>query len=91
VHPLKLAHRGYSKAPDLSPFDHESNSYAGPSIDEVRRLREKQLRPGIFLHYKKPTVVVAGKFHRVMDAIGKRYLDAWEASSRLAWDIVMQR
>ncbi len=64
------------KIPHLPPFEHEPKKYAGPSADEVLRLREQFLNPGIFLYYRKPLMLVEGKMQYVWDERGKRYLDA---------------
>ena len=64
------------KIPQLPPFEHEPKKYAGPSADEVLRLRKQFLNPGIFLYYRKPLMLVGGKMQYVWDEHGKRYLDA---------------
>ena len=64
------------KIPQLPPFEHEPKKYAGPSADEVLRLRKQFLNPGIFLYYRKPLMLVEGKMQYVWDERGKRYLDA---------------
>jgi alanine-glyoxylate transaminase / (R)-3-amino-2-methylpropionate-pyruvate transaminase len=64
------------KIPHLPPFEHEPKKYAGPSADEVLRLRKQFLNPGIFLYYRKPLMLVEGKMQYVWDERGKRYLDA---------------
>jgi alanine-glyoxylate transaminase / (R)-3-amino-2-methylpropionate-pyruvate transaminase len=62
--------------PELPPFDFKPNKYAGPSPDEVLKLRKEFLNPGIFLYYKKPLMLVQGRMQYVWDESGKRYLDA---------------
>ena len=37
------------KTPVMPPFDHSPKPYAGPSADEVFKLRRQFLNPGIFL------------------------------------------
>ena len=64
------------KTPELPPFNHQPRKYAGPSADEVLRLRKQFLNPGIFLYYKKPIMLVEGRMQYVWDEQGKRYLDA---------------
>ena len=64
------------KLPELPPFDFQPNEYAGPSADEVLRLRKEFLNPGIFLYYKKPIMLVQGRMQYVWDETGRRYLDA---------------
>jgi 4-aminobutyrate aminotransferase and related aminotransferases len=62
--------------PVLPHFDYQPKPYAGPSADEVLRLRQQFLNPGIFLYYKNPIMLVEGKMQYVWDESGKRYLDA---------------
>jgi len=62
--------------PVLPPFDYQPKPYAGPSADEVLRLRKQFLNPGIFLYYKNPIMLVEGRMQYVWDERGKRYLDA---------------
>jgi alanine-glyoxylate transaminase/(R)-3-amino-2-methylpropionate-pyruvate transaminase len=64
------------KTPDLPPFDYQPKPYAGPSADEVLRLRKQFLNPGIFLYYKKPIMFVEGRMQYLFDETGRRYLDA---------------
>jgi alanine-glyoxylate transaminase / (R)-3-amino-2-methylpropionate-pyruvate transaminase len=59
----------------LPPFPFQPKAYAGPSADEVLALRKEFLNPGIFLYYKKPLMLVAGRMQYVWDDTGKRYLD----------------
>jgi alanine-glyoxylate transaminase/(R)-3-amino-2-methylpropionate-pyruvate transaminase len=59
----------------LPPFSFQPNAYAGPSADEVLALRKEFLNPGIFLYYKRPLMLVAGRMQYVWDETGKRYLD----------------
>jgi len=62
--------------PVLPHFDYQPKPYAGPSADEVLRLRKQFLNPGIFLYYKNPIMLVEGRMQYVWDEHGKRYLDA---------------
>ncbi len=62
--------------PVLPHFDSQPKPYAGPSADEVLRLRKQFLNPGIFLYYKKPIMFVEGKMQYLWDEHGRRYLDA---------------
>lgn len=62
--------------PVLPPFDYQPKQYAGPSADEVLRLRKQFLNPGIFLYYKNPIMLVEGRMQYMWDEHGKRYLDA---------------
>ncbi|MEY2483365.1 MAG: hypothetical protein QOK24_1893 [Verrucomicrobiota bacterium] len=64
------------KIPELPQFEHRPRKYAGPSADEVLRLRKEFLNPGIFLYYKKPVMFVEGKMQYLWDETGRRYLDA---------------
>jgi alanine-glyoxylate transaminase/(R)-3-amino-2-methylpropionate-pyruvate transaminase len=63
------------KTPVLPPFDFQPRAYAGPSADEVLKLRREFLNPGIFLYYKKPMMLVEGRGQYVFDDKGRRYLD----------------
>ena len=64
------------KSPELPPFNFSPTPYHGPSAEEVLRLRQEFLNPGIFLYYKKPLMLVAGKMQYAWDDTGRRYLDA---------------
>src|SRR4051794_12272667 len=61
--------------PTLPPTTHTPQPYTGPSLDEVLALRKQFLRPGLFLYYKKPIMLVEGKMQYVWDESGRRYLD----------------
>src|SRR5882724_6485983 len=63
------------KTPALPPFDYTPRPYAGPSADEVLRLRKKFLSPALFLYYKKPVMLVEGRGQYLFDEKGRRYLD----------------
>jgi len=63
------------KNPVLPPFDYQPKAYAGPSADEVLKLRREFLNPGLVLYYKKPMMLVEGKYQYVFDDKGRRYLD----------------
>jgi alanine-glyoxylate transaminase / (R)-3-amino-2-methylpropionate-pyruvate transaminase len=58
------------RTPKLPAFDYQPQAYAGPSAEEVLRLRREFLNPGIFLYYKKPLMLVEGKGQYVLDALG---------------------
>jgi alanine-glyoxylate transaminase/(R)-3-amino-2-methylpropionate-pyruvate transaminase len=64
-----------NRSPALPPTSHKPAPYKGASADEVLALRKELLNPGIFLYYKKPLMLVEGKFQYVWDDTGKRYLD----------------
>jgi alanine-glyoxylate transaminase/(R)-3-amino-2-methylpropionate-pyruvate transaminase len=64
------------KIPELPAFDHQPAKYAGPSAEEVLRLRREFMNPGIFLYYQKPIMLVEGRMQYVWDESGRRYLDA---------------
>jgi alanine-glyoxylate transaminase / (R)-3-amino-2-methylpropionate-pyruvate transaminase len=64
------------KIPELPPFHFAPAPYQGPSADEVLQRRREFLNPGIFLYYKEPLMLVAGKMQYAWDETGKRYLDA---------------
>lgn len=63
------------KAIPLPPTSHQPQNYTGPSAEEVLRLRQQYLNPGLFLYYKQPIMIVEGKMQYVWDHTGKRYLD----------------
>src|SRR5258707_8952094 len=63
------------KTPALPPFDYTPRPYAGPSADEVLRLRKKFLSPALFHYYKKPVMFVEGRGQYLFDEKGRRYLD----------------
>ena len=64
------------KNPELPPFDHLPQPYAGPSAAEVLKLRREYLSPGLFHYYREPVMLVEGKGQYVFDEKGRRYLDA---------------
>src|SRR5438477_11556674 len=64
------------QAPELPPFDYQPQPYRGPSAEEVLQLRRQFLNPGLFLYYKRPSMIVEGKAQYVFDEHGRRYLDA---------------
>src|SRR5215472_12470465 len=49
------------RAPELPTLDYQPIKYGGPSAEQVLQLRKGFLNPGIFLHYKKPLMLVEGK------------------------------
>ena len=61
--------------PELPSFDHKPKKYSGLSANDVLRLRQEFLNPGIFLYYKKPIMLIEGKMQYVWDEHGRRYLD----------------
>jgi alanine-glyoxylate transaminase/(R)-3-amino-2-methylpropionate-pyruvate transaminase len=63
------------KSIPLPPTSHAPKKYEGPSADEVLRLRQQYLNPGLFLYYKQPIMIVEGSMQYVWDHTGKRYLD----------------
>ncbi|MEW5317287.1 MAG: hypothetical protein WDW38_008598 [Sanguina aurantia] len=62
--------RWHLSPPRAQPYD-------GPSATEVRELRNKYLSPSLFLHFKKPVMIVEGKMQYLFDETGRRYLDAF--------------
>ena len=64
-------------APQLPPYAHTPQPYAGPSFEETLRLRKQYLNSGLFLYYKNPIMIVEGSMQYVYDETGKRYLDAF--------------
>jgi alanine-glyoxylate transaminase/(R)-3-amino-2-methylpropionate-pyruvate transaminase len=65
------------KPPELPAFNHTPTTYAGPSLDEVLRLRKSHVNPGIFHYYQKPLMIVEGSMQYLYDETGRRYLDAF--------------
>lgn len=63
------------KSIPLPAFAHKPAPYAGPSAEEVLRIRKQYLNPGLFIYYKKPIMMVEGRMQYVWDETGKRYLD----------------
>src|SRR6266404_2786267 len=63
--------------PTLPATKHQAKPYAGPSADEVYRLRKEYLNPALFHLYKKPLMLVEGKGQYVWDEKGRRYLDGF--------------
>ena len=63
--------------PSLPPFDFVPEPYAGPSLEEVHRLRQEYLNPAIFHYYKKPLMIVQGRMQYLFDETGRRYLDGF--------------
>lgn len=61
--------------PPLPSFDHQPQSYRGPSAAEVLALRKAHVNPAIFHYYKEPIMIVEGKGQYVWDERGRRYLD----------------
>ena len=64
-------------APTLPPYNHQPKHYAGPTADEVFRLRKEFLNPALFHLYKKPLMLVEGKGQYVWDEKGRRFLDGF--------------
>lgn len=63
--------------PQMPAFAHTPQPYTGPSADEVKKLRKEHLSPAMFLHFKKPVMIVEGKMQYLFDETGRRYLDAF--------------
>jgi len=64
-----------AKAPELPRFDYQPKPYAGPSYDEVLRLKNTYVTPTNVQHYKKPLMIVDGSMQYLFDHEGRRYLD----------------
>jgi len=63
------------EAPQLPPYDHQTNAYTGPSIEEVGALRQRYLSPALLTYYKNPIMIVEGSMQYLYDEKGRRYLD----------------
>lgn len=62
-------------APQLPAWDHQPRAYAGPSLEEVRDLRQRYLNPGLLMYYQNPIMIVEGSMQYLYDETGRRYLD----------------
>jgi alanine-glyoxylate transaminase/(R)-3-amino-2-methylpropionate-pyruvate transaminase len=65
------------KTPELPPFTHTPQRYAGPSAADVLALRKAHVNPAIFHYYKEPLMIVEGRGQYVWDEKGRRYLDGF--------------
>ncbi|GFR40934.1 hypothetical protein Agub_g1592 [Astrephomene gubernaculifera] len=63
--------------PRMPDFAHTPAPYDGPSAEEVLAMRKQHLSPSLFLHFKKPVMIVEGKMQYLYDERGRRYLDAF--------------
>ena len=63
--------------PVLPPYDHTPRPYAGPSIEEVRQMRQTYLTPALVTYYRDPIMIVEGSMQYLYDEKGRRYLDAF--------------
>lgn len=66
---------GNDRAPLLPPFDHQPKPYTGPSLEEVRDLRQQYLSPALVTYYEEPIMIVEGSMQYLYDETGRRYLD----------------
>jgi alanine-glyoxylate transaminase / (R)-3-amino-2-methylpropionate-pyruvate transaminase len=64
-----------NKMPQLPAYDHKISPYAGPSYDEVVKMRNRYLTPSLLTFYKKPVMIVEGSMQYLYDEKGRRYLD----------------
>lgn len=63
--------------PQLPPFAHAPQRYAGPSKAEVLAMRREFCTPALVTYYKDPIMIVEGKMQYLFDETGRRYLDAF--------------
>jgi len=63
--------------PDLPAFDFQPEPYTGLGKEEVLRLRQQHVSPGVFHYYKEPLMIVQGRGQYLFDEKGRRYLDAF--------------
>lgn len=63
--------------PEMPAFDFQPEPYTGLPAEEVMRLRQEHLSPGIFHYYKEPLMIVQGRGQYLFDEKGRRYLDAF--------------
>jgi alanine-glyoxylate transaminase/(R)-3-amino-2-methylpropionate-pyruvate transaminase len=68
---------GTTSAPALPPCAHVPEVYAGPSVEEVKRLRHRHFPPAVTHLYDHPLMLVEGCGQYVFDEHGTRYLDAF--------------
>lgn len=61
--------------PQLPAYDHQPRPYEGPTVAEVRALREQYLNPGLIMYYKDRLMIVEGSMQYLFDEKGRRYLD----------------
>jgi alanine-glyoxylate transaminase / (R)-3-amino-2-methylpropionate-pyruvate transaminase len=64
------------KLPELPPYAHEPEPYAGPSLEEVMELKRRFVTPTSIPFYKRPIMIVEGSMQYLFDEKGRRYLDA---------------
>lgn len=62
-------------SPELPEYNHTPRSYDGPSLSEVRGLREQYLNPGLLMYYQERLMIVEGSRQYLYDESGRRYLD----------------
>ncbi|MCE5262636.1 MAG: aminotransferase class III-fold pyridoxal phosphate-dependent enzyme [Deltaproteobacteria bacterium] len=63
------------KAPKLPPYDYQPKPYAGPSYEEVLKLKNRFVTPTSIPNYRKPLMIVEGSMQYLFDHTGRRYLD----------------
>jgi len=67
-----------AKIPDTEHFpNYSGETYTGPSIEEIKHLRAKNLPAWFMTFYKEPVFITEGKMQYLWGHDGKRYLDAF--------------
>jgi len=56
-------------------FDYSPPKYIGPSIEQIKALRQAHVSPASFMMYKDPIMIVDAKMQWCYDQTGYRYLD----------------
>lgn len=59
----------------LPACSHRPRPYVGPSREEVLKLRQQYLNPGLLTYYQRPLMLVEGHMQYLFDETGQRYLD----------------
>ncbi|CAH0546461.1 unnamed protein product [Brassicogethes aeneus] len=67
--------RSYSAKIQLPKCDFTPKKYNGPSLEELKIIRKKNLNPGLTTYYSEPIAFHQGYKQWLFDLNGKRYLD----------------
>jgi alanine-glyoxylate transaminase/(R)-3-amino-2-methylpropionate-pyruvate transaminase len=59
----------------LPAFEYTPPPYRAIPKEDVLKLREQYVNPGIFKYYKKPLMITDAKMQYMFDETGRRYLD----------------
>eukprot|EP00123_Amoebidium_parasiticum_P016150 comp23309_c0_seq1/m.38301 comp23309_c0_seq1/g.38301 ORF comp23309_c0_seq1/g.38301 comp23309_c0_seq1/m.38301 type:complete len:512 (-) comp23309_c0_seq1:15-1550(-) len=61
--------------PAMPPCDFQPGKYAGPSYEDVLKIRQENMNPALFTYYKEPLLIHQGHMQWLWDHKGRRYLD----------------